>query len=51
MLVDFKNFDSSVEKKLAVYLGLPKFAAVYGNKMGAEEYRKATGELVLIAFY
>ena len=51
MLVGFKNFEPLVEKNLAVHLDLPKFAAAYGNKPGAGEYRKAMGDLVLIVFY
>ena len=51
MLAGFKKFDPLVEKKLAVHPDLPKFAAAYGNKPGTEEYKKATGDLVLIKFY
>ena len=51
MLISFKKFDPSVEKKLVVHPELPRFAAAYGNKPGVGEYQKATVDLVLIAFY
>ena len=51
MLDGFKNFDSSVERKLAVHPDLPKFVVEYRNKPKVGECGKATGELVLIAFY
>ena len=36
---------------MAVHQDLPKFAAAYGNNPEEGEYRKATGDLLLIAFY
>ena len=51
MLAGFKNFDPATEKKLAAHPDLPRFARKRAYRKGASEAEKATGDLVLIAFY
>ena len=51
MLAGFKNFDPAVVKKLACHPDLPRFAVEWAYRDGSSEQRKATGDLIVIAFY
>ena len=51
MLAGCKNFDPATEKKLACHPDLPRRAYVHGYRRGGSAATRATGDLILIAYY
>ena len=51
MIPGYENFDPATEKKLAAHPDLPRFARKRACRKADSEAEKATGDLVVIAFY